>query len=145
MVPGETSRGGTVWRRFRRNRLAVVGLVIIVVMALAAIFAPLITRYSPTALGTAGEPGRAGPSLRHWFGTDEVGRDLYTRVVYGARISLRIGIVAVAIATSIGVVVGAAAGYRGGVVDGALMRTTDVFLAFPYILAGLVIATIVGR
>lgn len=139
----ETPARRDTWHRFRRNRLAVVGLIVIALLVLAAVFAPLITP-SPTALGAPDEAGRAGPSLDHWFGTDPIGRDLFTRVVYGTRISLRIGIVAVTIATTIGVVVGAVAGYRGGLVDNALMRITDMFLAFPVVLAGLVLATVLG-
>jgi ABC-type dipeptide/oligopeptide/nickel transport system permease subunit len=133
---------GDVWRRFRKNRLAVAGLVVIVAMVLAAIFAPLVTFYSPMDLGGT---SRAKPSLHHWFGTDVLGRDLYTRIVYGARVSLKIGILAVLIAVAIGVVVGAVTGFYGGVLDGLLMRMTDIFLSFPYILAAIVIITVVGR
>lgn len=135
----------SAWRRFRRNRLAMTGLVAIAVLVAVALFAPLIARYSPTALGPPGTPGRAGPSARHWFGTDVVGRDLFARVVYGARVSLRIGVVAAAAATAVGVVAGAWAGYAGGVVDSVLMRTTDAFLAFPLVLTALVLATVVGK
>ena len=133
---------GDIWRRFRRNRLAVAGLVVILVMVLAAVFAPLVTFYSPKDLGPT---SRAKPSLHHWFGTDVLGRDLYTRIVYGARVSLKIGILAVLIAAAIGVVVGAVTGFYGGVLDGLLMRMTDIFLSFPYILAAIVIITVVGR
>ncbi len=80
---GAASLRGDVWRRFRRNKLAVAGLVVIVLMVFAAVFAPLVTFSSPTALGSV---SRAKPSLKHWFGTDVLGRDLYTRVVYGARV-----------------------------------------------------------
>ena len=133
---------GDVWRRFRKNRLAVAGLVVIVVMVLAAVFAPLVTFFSPNDLGST---SRANPSLHHWFGTDVLGRDLYTRIVYGARVSLKIGILAVLIAVAIGVVVGAVTGFYGGVLDALLMRMTDIFLSFPYILAAIVIITVVGR
>jgi ABC-type dipeptide/oligopeptide/nickel transport system permease subunit len=133
---------GDVWRRFRKNKLAVAGLVVVVLMILAAVFAPMITRYSPTALGHA---SRAKPSLKHWFGTDVLGRDLFSRVVYGARVSLTIGIVSVAFASLIGLVVGAVTGFYGGKLDGLLMRTTDIFLSFPYILAAIVIITVIGR
>ena len=133
---------GDVWRQFRRNRLAVAGLVVIAIMVLAAVFAPLVTSYSPTDLGSA---SRAKPSTDHWFGTDVLGRDIFTRIVYGARVSLRIGILAVLIATSIGLVIGAVTGFYGGKLDGLLMRTTDVFLSFPYILAAIVIITVIGR
>ena len=133
---------GDVWRRFRRNKLAVAGLGVIVLMVLAAVFAPLVTSYSPTELG---DVSRAKPSRSHWFGTDVLGRDLYTRIVYGARVSLRIGILSVLIASSIGIVIGAITGFYGGKLDGLLMRTTDVFLSFPYILAAIVIITVIGR
>lgn len=133
---------GDVWRRFRRNKLAVAGLVVIALMVFCAIFAPLVTSYSPQALGSV---SRAKPSLKHWFGTDVLGRDIFTRIVYGARVSLKIGISAVLIATSIGLVVGAVTGFYGGKVDGVLMRTTDIFLSFPYILAAIVIITVIGR
>lgn len=133
---------GNVWRRFRRNKLAVAGLAVIVIMVFAAVFAPLVTSYSPSALGNT---SRAKPSAAHWFGTDVLGRDLFTRVVYGARVSLKIGILAVLIASSIGIVVGAIAGFYGGKLDGLLMRGTDMFLSFPYILAAIVIITVIGR
>lgn len=138
---GATVRGD-VWRRFRRNRLAVAGLVAIGLMVFAAISAPLVTFYSPRTLGSV---SRAKPSLKHWFGTDVLGRDLYTRVIYGARVSLKIGVLAVLIASSIGIFIGAITGFYGGKLDGLLMRTTDVFLSFPYILAAIVIITVIGR
>ena len=133
---------GDVWRRFRRNKLAVVGLAVIVLMVLAAIFAPLVTSYDPKALGSG---SRQKPSVDHWFGTDVLGRDIFTRIIYGARVSLRIGVLAVLVATSIGLVIGAVTGFYGGKIDGLLMRTTDVFLSFPYILAAIVIITVIGR
>jgi ABC-type dipeptide/oligopeptide/nickel transport system permease subunit len=111
-------------------------------MVLAAVFAPLITFYSPTALGAI---SRGKPSLKHWFGTDILGRDVYTRVVYGARVSLEIGIISVVLATLVGLLVGAVTGFYGGTLDSLLMRTTDVFLSFPYILAAIVIITVIGR
>lgn len=146
LTDAEAARGaslrGDVWRRFRRNKLAVAGLTVIVLMVVAAVFAPLVTSYSPTELGSA---SRAKPGSDHWFGTDVLGRDLFTRIVYGARVSLRIGVLAVLMATSIGLVIGAVTGFYGGTLDGLLMRTTDVFLSFPYILAAIVIITVIGR
>lgn len=146
LTDAEAGRGATlrgdVWRRFRRNKLAMAGLVVVGLMVLVAIFAPLVTPYSPRELGSV---SRDTPSARHWFGTDVLGRDLYTRVIYGARVSLKIGVLAVLIATSIGLVVGALAGFYGGKLDGLLMRSTDVFLSFPYILAAIVIITVIGR
>lgn len=135
---------GDIWRRFRRNRLALVGSSIVVLLVLAALLAPLITFHDP---GSLSSNSRQPPSRAHWFGTDRLGRDLYTRVVYGARVSLVVGTVSVAIAGTIGVVAGSLAGYYGRFIDTLLMRVTDVFLAFPYILAAIAIITsgIVGQ
>ncbi|MDQ3980402.1 MAG: ABC transporter permease [Actinomycetota bacterium] len=141
-LAGQPSLKGDVWRRFRRNKLAVAGLGVIVLMVFSAVFAPLVTSYNPSELG---EASRAKPSSSHWFGTDVLGRDMFTRIVYGARVSLRIGVVAVLIAATIGIVIGAVTGFYGRILDGLLMRTTDMFLAFPYILAAIVVITVIGR
>lgn len=131
-----------VWRRFRRNKLAVVGLVFILLLVLVAVFAPAIAPYDYSTLSA---DARQGPSGDHWFGTDTVGRDVFSRVVFGARISLRVGVLATAISIFIGLVLGAVAGYVGGVVDSVLMRITDMFLAIPYIVLAIAIATVFGR
>jgi len=136
-------RRGGVWRRFARNRLAVLGLVIIVILVLAAVFAPWITSFSPTKTDPANRT--LGPSREHWFGTDRLGRDLFTRVVYGARVSLKIGLVATFMSMVIGVLLGALAGFFGGVTDTLLMRLTDIFLAIPYIILAVAIAVVFGR
>jgi peptide/nickel transport system permease protein len=132
-----------VWRRFRRNRLAMVGLGFIVFMILVALFAPLIAPYSIT--GRDSGAFREGPSLDHLFGTDPIGRDVFSRVVYGARVSLRIGFLATLITLIIGVLLGAIAGFFGGTADTLLMRLTDVILAIPYIILAVAIATVLGR
>lgn len=132
-----------VWRRFRRNRLATIGMAIISLEIVAAVLAPLVTFSDPTKINPAAS--RLSPSVHHWFGTDLLGRDMFSRVVYGARISLEVGIFAVLIALAIGLVAGALSGYFGGMIDTFVMRVTDVFLAFPYILAAIVIITAVGR
>ena len=132
-----------VWRRFRRNRLAVVGLAVIVVLGLAALLAPLLAPYDPLVIDPSAS--RQPPSSEHWFGTDLLGRDLFSRVLFGARTSLVVGISAVVIAAFIGITIGALAGYYGGAVDGLIMRVTDIFLAFPYILAAIAIIIVVGR
>jgi ABC-type dipeptide/oligopeptide/nickel transport system permease subunit len=131
-----------IWRRFRRNRLAMVGLVFLVFLILAAIFAPLITPYSITERS---QEFRQGPSADHWFGTDGIGRDVYSRVVFGARVSLRIGILATAISLLIGVTLGAIAGFFGSWTDTAITRIVDVFLAIPYVVLAVAIATVFGR
>jgi ABC-type dipeptide/oligopeptide/nickel transport system permease subunit len=132
-----------MWRRLRRNRLAAVGLTIVVLEVVAAVLAPVITFADPARVEPAAS--LSPPSAEHWFGTDLLGRDVYSRVVYGARVSLQVGVGSVLIALAIGLVAGAAAGWLGGVADGLVMRVTDVFLAFPYLLAAIVVVTAVGR
>jgi ABC-type dipeptide/oligopeptide/nickel transport system permease subunit len=132
-----------VWRRFKRNRLAVIGLGMVVLLALTAVFAPLIAPFEITERSRG--VFRAGPSADHWFGTDAIGRDVFSRVVFGARVSLRISMLAAAISLSIGVIVGALAGFLGGVVDTMVMRFVDVLLAIPYIIFAVALATVVGR
>jgi ABC-type dipeptide/oligopeptide/nickel transport system permease subunit len=131
-----------VWRRFRRNRLAMVGLIFIVLLVLVAIFAPVIAPYSITERSGA---FRKGPSADHWFGTDAIGRDVFSRVIYGARVSLRIGFLATALSLFIGLLLGATAGFVGGLTDTLISRVIDVFLAIPYIVLAVAIASVFGR
>jgi peptide/nickel transport system permease protein/oligopeptide transport system permease protein len=131
-----------VWRRLRRNKLAMAGLVFIVLLVLVAVFAPLIAPYSITERSSE---FRQGPSSDHWFGTDRIGRDVFSRVVYGARVSLRVGIMATFISLIIGVLAGAVAGFMGGAVETIVMRVTDIFLAIPYIILAVALATVLGR
>ena len=132
-----------VWRRFCQNRLALAGLVFLAVLLLVAIFAPLIAPYGPAER----TPGafREPPSTTHWFGTDTIGLDVFSRVVYGSRISLKVGIVATLMTVVIGLILGAVAGYFGGKTDGLIMRITDVFLSIPYIILAIAIATLFGK
>jgi ABC-type dipeptide/oligopeptide/nickel transport system permease subunit len=130
------------WRRFRRNRLAMVGLVIISMLVLAALLAPWI---APSSITEQYRPARDSPSADHWFGTDRVGRDVFSRVVYGARVSLRIGFLATALSLSVGMVVGILAGFFGGLLDSLLMRLVDVVYAVPYVILAVALATVVGR
>ena len=131
-----------VWKRFRRNKLAMVGLAIIVMLTLMAVFAPLIAPYSITERVPE---LRKGPSADHWFGTDAIGRDQFSRVVFGARVSLRVGILATLISLTIGVLLGSIAGFFGGSGDTVIMRITDIFLSIPYIILAIAIATVFGR
>jgi peptide/nickel transport system permease protein len=131
-----------VWKRFRRNRLAVFGLVFLVILVLVAIFAPVVAPYGITERT---DQFRKPPSTDHWFGTDDIGRDVFSRVVYGARVSLRIGFIATAILVFIGLVLGAVAGFFGGVADTFITRVVDVFLAIPYIVLAVAIASVLGR
>jgi peptide/nickel transport system permease protein len=132
-----------IWRRFKRNRLAMVGLVLIVILVLVAVFASVIAPWgiAERDSGHFREP----PSTRHWFGTDTVGLDVFSRVVYGARVSLKIGIAATTIALVIGLLLGAISGFFGGIIDTLIMRITDIFLAIPYIVLAVAIASVLGR
>lgn len=133
-----------VVKRFVGNPLAMIGLTFIVILILVAIFADFI---APMGFAERTDPqiSRAGPGTDYWFGTDIIGRDVFSRVVYGARVSLKIGILSTAMILVIGVLFGAAAGYFGGWIDTILMRLTDVFLAIPYIVLAISIATVFGR
>jgi len=113
-----------------KNKLAVFGLAVLTLFVVAAIFAPMIAPYDPSEIV---ESATLAPSLTHLFGTDNLGRDIFSRAVYGARISLTVGLVAVTISMLIGVLMGATAGYFGGLIDGLIMRFVDVMLSFPSI------------
>jgi ABC-type dipeptide/oligopeptide/nickel transport system permease subunit len=132
-----------VWKRFKQNRLAMIGLIIVVLLVLVAIFAPLIAPYSITDRDVGHY--REGISSTHWFGTDTIGRDVFSRVVFGARVSLKIGITATTIGLVIGLFLGAIAGYFGRGMDSLIMRITDIFLAIPYIVLAVAIASLLGR
>ena len=129
----------TVWRRFKRHRLGMISLVLVLILGLAAILAPVIAPYDPNAI-TGSFAGT--PDLEHWLGTDQVGRDVLSRLLYGMRVSLLVGVMATLISTVIGVVLGLIAGYFGGVADMVIMRFTDMVMSFPYILLVLVAASI---
>lgn len=129
----------TVMRRFRAHHLAKISLVILVVVGLAALFAPVVVPYDPDAIvGTFS----GAPCKEFILGTDQIGRDVFSRLLYATRISLLVGILATVISTVIGVVLGLIAGYFGGVADMILMRFTDMVMSFPYILLVLVAAAI---
>ncbi len=132
-----------IWRRFRRNRAAIVGLAFLVLIGLAALFAPWIAPYEITDRATG--HFREGPSADHLFGTDAIGRDVFSRVIFGARVSLRIGILATLISLVIGLLLGAVAGFVGGFVETVIMRVTDVFLAIPYVVLAVAIAAALGK
>jgi len=134
------------WRRslrtLVRNRMAMVGLTIILVWAVVAIAAPIVAPFD--ALAQKIEDRLSPPSARHLFGTDELGRDVFSRVVYGARISLPVGLLVILFATLAGALVGALAGYIGGIFDLLIMRLADITLAFPSIVLALAIAAALG-
>lgn len=129
-------------RTFSQHRLALAGLAVITILGLVAIFAPLVATHDPYTVDllAAGQP----PSAEHWLGTDEVGRDVFSRLVYGSRVSLSVGLVAVTIATVIGITLGAISGYFGGLVDGVLQRLTDTVMCFPPLVVIIAAVSITG-
>jgi peptide/nickel transport system permease protein len=131
-----------VARRFRRAPGAVAGAVVVAAIVLLALCAPLLAPSDPLAQNLA--HGAQAPSPAHWFGTDKLGRDVFARIVYGARISIRIGFVAVGLAISAGTLIGLVAGYAGKRVEAVLMGAMDVMLAFPSIILAIGITTILG-
>jgi peptide/nickel transport system permease protein len=139
------------WRRLRRNPGAIIGFVLVGIFLIVAIFAPLIAPEDPRGIGVENLLNRRGPaccpgpSADHWFGLDEQGRDQFSRVVYGARFSLLIGIVAVAVGLSVGLVFGAIAGYLGGWVDSLIMRLTDIMLSIPGLLLAIGLVAALGQ
>jgi peptide/nickel transport system permease protein len=126
-------------RHFRKNRLAMAGLGVMLFLYLITLLTPLIAPYDPAAQGDIIASRYLSPSAEHWMGTDKFGRDIFSRTLYGARISLSIGFIAVAISITLGTLIGAVSGYFGGWVDGVLMRFTDMMLAFPRLVLLIVI------
>jgi peptide/nickel transport system permease protein len=153
--PARAIQGRTPWQlawaRLRRDKVAVISAVVIVLIILMAIFAPLLThwfgmdpeRTNPnTGLSADGLP--LGPSAEHLFGTDGLGRDMFSRAVYGARVSLIVGLLSTLCATVVGVTVGLVAGYFGGWLDTVLSRLIEIVLSFPYLIVALVVAATIG-
>jgi peptide/nickel transport system permease protein len=130
------------WRRLKRRKGAVAGLIVLGLFVLLAIFASLIAPYDPAAQSWTAV--RKAPTALHWFGTDEVGRDVFTRVIYGSRASLLAGVISVTIALSVGVPLGLIAGYVGGWVDGLISRMTDAMLACPFLILAIALAAFLG-
>jgi peptide/nickel transport system permease protein len=129
MTDGPRSPAAEIWRQLRRHKPAMVSLVVFVVIAAACLAAPVLAPYRFDAIDLSGM--RQAPSLHHLMGTDDLGRDLFTRVLYGGRISILIGILSAVLGTGLGTLVGALAGYYGGRIDALLMRITDVAYAIP--------------
>jgi peptide/nickel transport system permease protein len=152
-IHGRTALWSDVWYRLRHNKLAMVGLVIIVLMVLVAIFAPWLApfdpNYSPMTDSSKTMEEKAAskkrpPNSEHWLGTDDLGRDILSRLIYGSRVAVSVGIVAVAISLLIGLFFGALAGYFGGWGDSVIMRSADIFFAFPTVLGAIAIMTVLG-
>lgn len=131
-----------VWRRLIRSRNGMIGLVMVALVILLALLGPLIAPYDPIQQSLASQ--LQPPSVAHWFGTDEFGRDILSRMLYGARIALEVGIIADGISLIIGVSLGLIAGYAGGTTDSVIMRVVDVLLAFPYLLLAMMVVAILG-
>lgn len=132
-----------IWNKLKRNKTAMVGLVIVVLMILIAVFAPVLTSQDPDAISPANaflSPGHTG----HIFGTDEFGRDLFSRILYGARVSMIVAVGGTVVAGIIGILLGLIAGYMGGIVDSVIMRIMDGILAFPFVLLSIILMTVLG-
>jgi len=134
------------WRRLVRNPGAIIGFVLVALFVLTAIFAPLIAPFDPRDqnLSLLADGCCPGPSADHWFGVDDLGRDQFSRVVYGARFSLLIGVVAVSVGVSIGLLLGAFSGFFGGKTDTVIMRLMDIMLSIPGLLMAIGIAAMLG-
>lgn len=130
-----------VWRQLKKNKGAVLSLVVIIAIILVAVLAPVIAPYEYDATG---DEGFASPSREHMLGTDKLGRDIMSRIIYGTRASLLIGLLSVLISAVIGIFVGAIAGYFGGATDNILMRLLDIYQSIPMMLLCLVLAAILG-
>lgn len=133
-----------VWIRLRRNRMAMLGLGIVILLIVISISADLITDYDTVVIKQNIVNRLKAPSSAHWFGTDELGRDIFSRIVYGSRISLIVGVVAVSIALVTGGILGSVAGFLGGKVDNIIMRIMDVFLSVPILLLSIMIVSVLG-
>jgi peptide/nickel transport system permease protein len=142
VLPPERSPGRRALRRLVARPSAMVGLAVVVAWVLLAVFAPLVAPYDP--LATSWSAIRKAPSAAHWFGTDEIGRDVLSRVVFGARASLLAGVVSVSIALALGVPIGLLAGYAGRWPDALISRMTDAMLATPFLILAIALAAFLG-
>ncbi|HWC14650.1 MAG TPA: ABC transporter permease [Actinomycetota bacterium] len=133
------------WDRFKRNPAALVGIVLIVVFILAAIFAAQIAPFEPNEQAGPLATNPAGPGGEHLLGLDMQGRDVFTRILFGARLSLLVGLVSVSVGLALGLVLGSLAGYLGGRVDFAIMRVMDLMLSVPGLLLAIALVTVMGR
>ena len=130
------------WRRFKRHKMAMVAAVVLAFLAAATIFGPLVAKYNYHQLDLLHI--MKGPNTRHWFGTDNLGRDEFVRVLYGGRISLTVGLAVALSAGIVGAIIGSWAGYYGGWRDNVLMRVTDLFLSFPFLVILIILSRILG-
>ena len=138
------SRAGEVWHRLKKNKGAMIGLAIVVLLIVTAIASGFLLDYDTQVIAQSTMDRLQAPSAKHWMGTDQYGRDIFYRLLYGSRFSLSVGFVAVVVALLIGVPLGAVAGYFGGAVEDIIMRITDIFAAVPNILMGIVLVSALG-
>jgi len=143
-VTKKRSQIGEIWRRLKKNKMAMAGLGILSVLVFLAVFADIICPYDTTAIKINLTEKLQGPSAKHILGTDEFGRDIFSRLIHGARISMLVGIFATGIAAFVGGTLGAVAGYYGGKLDNTIMRIMDIFLAVPSILLAIAIVSALG-
>jgi len=136
------SQAAEVFTRFRRNKLAMAGGAVLALLALLAAAAPLVAPYDYAALDMS--VMHASPSAAHWFGADQLGRDILSRVIYGARYSLSLGVLAMLVSNSIGIALGSLAGYFGGAVDNLILRFMDILQSIPGMLLAIVVSTVLG-
>ena len=139
------SQMGEVWHQFRRNKGAMIGSAIVLIIVFIALFADVFLDYDTQVVGQNVAERLQWPSARHWFGTDELGRDIFFRVLYGTRFSCSVGLVAVTIGLVIGVTLGAIAGFYGGTLEEVIMRSTDILGAVPNMLMAIVIGSVLGQ
>ncbi len=139
------SQWSIAWRRFKKNKAALFGLIIIGVIVFMALFSPILARYPPNYLASFIEEGqiRVPPSPKYLFGTDYIGHDVFSQIVYGAPAALFVGLGAAAVAMSLAIIVGLVSGYAGGLFDNVLMRITEIFLVIPFLLILLVFLRVV--
>ncbi len=134
-----------VWRQLRRNKGAIIGLILLIVIILGSLLAPVIYDYDTDVIGMNVRERMQWPSAKHICGTDDLGRDIFARIVYGARYSLAVGFVAVIIALLIGTALGAAAGYIGGIFENVVMRICDIFSSIPSVLMAIAVVSALGK
>lgn len=138
------TEGALIWKRFRQNNGAMFSLCIIAILAVLALLAPVLVDYEVDVCETNVMNRFATPSSEHWFGTDELGRDIFSRILYGSRFSLSVGLVATVIGLLVGSTLGAIGGYFGGTIENIIMRLMDIMSAVPNILMGILITSVLG-
>jgi len=140
--PARHSQAADVFKRFRRNKLAMAGAAALLLLALLAVFAPIAAPYDYAALDMS--VMHSPPSAEHWFGTDQLGRDILSRIIYGARYSLSLGVFAMLVSNIVGIVLGSLAGYFGGAADNVILRFIDILQSIPGMLLAIVVSTVLG-